>query len=100
MAAETSGDAKVPVALALAKLAVVFAWKNAEELKLIIGKLLNGTVLSKFKKLSLTGFILVMKSMPRIFRFCYVNIFNLLQILECDLQFFFNFVLPKDCLTF
>jgi hypothetical protein len=44
MAAETSGDAKVPVALALAKLAVVFAWKNAEELKLIIGKL---TVLSK-----------------------------------------------------
>ncbi len=40
MAAETSGDAKVPVALALAKLAVVFAWKNAEELKLIIGKLL------------------------------------------------------------
>jgi hypothetical protein len=40
MAAETSGDAKVPVALALAKLAVVFAWKNAEELKLIIGKFL------------------------------------------------------------
>jgi hypothetical protein len=38
MAAETSGDAKVPVALALAKLAVVFAWKNAEELKLIVGK--------------------------------------------------------------
>jgi hypothetical protein len=38
MAADTSGDAKVPVALALAKLAVVFAWKNAEELKLIVGK--------------------------------------------------------------
>ena len=38
MAAETSGDAKVPVALALAKLAVVFAWKNAEELKLIVGE--------------------------------------------------------------
>ena len=37
MAAETSVDAKVPVALALAKLAVVFAVKNLEELKILIG---------------------------------------------------------------
>merc|ERR1712027_38940 len=35
MAAETSVDAKVPVALALAKLAVVFAVKNLEELKIL-----------------------------------------------------------------
>ena len=38
MAAETSVDAKVPVALALAKLAVVFAVKNLEELKILIGE--------------------------------------------------------------
>ena len=38
MAAETSVDAKVPVALALAKLAVVFAFINLEELKILIGK--------------------------------------------------------------
>ena len=37
MAAETSIDAKVPVALALAKLAFVFAVKNMEELKILIG---------------------------------------------------------------
>jgi len=37
MAAETSVDAKVPVALALAKLACVFAVKNMEELKILIG---------------------------------------------------------------
>jgi len=37
MAAETSVDAKVPVAMALAKLAVVFAGKNLEELKILIG---------------------------------------------------------------
>merc|ERR1712142_501706 len=37
MAAETSVDAKVPVYLALTKLAVVFAWKNTEDLKLIVG---------------------------------------------------------------
>ena len=37
MAAETSVDAKVPVALALAKLAVVFAVINMEELKILIG---------------------------------------------------------------
>ena len=37
MAAETSIDAKVPVALALAKLAFVFAVKNVEELKILIG---------------------------------------------------------------
>lgn len=37
MAAETSVDAKVPVALALAKLALVFAVKNLEELKILIG---------------------------------------------------------------
>jgi len=37
LAADTSVDAKVPVYLALTKLAVVFAWKNAEDLKLIIG---------------------------------------------------------------
>ena len=37
MAAETSVDAKVPVALALAKLAVVFAFINLEELKILIG---------------------------------------------------------------
>merc|ERR1712157_45099 len=35
MAAETSVDAKVPVALALAKLACVFAVKNMEELNLL-----------------------------------------------------------------
>ena len=39
MAAETSVDAKVPVALALAKLACVFAVKNMEELKILIGEL-------------------------------------------------------------
>ena len=38
MAAETSVDAKVPVALALAKLACVFAVKNMEELKILIGE--------------------------------------------------------------
>ena len=37
MAAETSVDAKVPVALALAKLALVFAVINMEELKILIG---------------------------------------------------------------
>lgn len=37
MAAETSVDAKVPVALALAKLACIFAVKNLEELKILIG---------------------------------------------------------------
>merc|ERR1712240_995196 len=37
MAAETSVDAKVPVALALAKLAVVFAVKNVEDLRILIG---------------------------------------------------------------
>ena len=37
MAAETSVDAKVPVALALAKLAVVFAFVNLVELKILIG---------------------------------------------------------------
>jgi len=37
MAAETSVDAKVPVALALAKLACVFAVRNMEELKILIG---------------------------------------------------------------
>jgi len=37
MAADTSADAKVPVYLALSKLAMVFAWKNVEEFKLIIG---------------------------------------------------------------
>merc|ERR1719431_1684847 len=37
MAAETSVDAKVPVALALAKLALVFAVKNLEELKILLG---------------------------------------------------------------
>ena len=42
MAAETSVDAKVPVALALAKLAVVFAVKNLEELKILIGRRLGG----------------------------------------------------------
>ena len=40
MAAETSVDAKVPVALALAKLALVFAVKNVEDLRILIGKLL------------------------------------------------------------
>ena len=40
MAAETSVDAKVPVALALAKLALVFAVKNVEDLKILIGKIL------------------------------------------------------------
>jgi hypothetical protein len=50
MAADTSGDAKVPVALALAKLAVVFAWKNAEELKLIVGE--SYTVYPKINWLS------------------------------------------------
>ena len=39
MAAETSVDAKVPVALALAKLACIFAFKNLEELKILIGEL-------------------------------------------------------------
>ena len=43
MAAETSVDAKVPVALALAKLAVVFAVKNLEELKILIGESLGPT---------------------------------------------------------
>ena len=38
MAAETSVDAKVPVALALAKLAFVFAVKNVEDLRILIGK--------------------------------------------------------------
>ena len=38
MAAETSVDAKVPVALALAKLALVFAVKNVEDLRILIGK--------------------------------------------------------------
>ena len=37
MAAETSVDAKVPVAMALAKLAVVFAFVNMEDLKILIG---------------------------------------------------------------
>jgi len=37
MAAETSVDAKVPVALALAKLACVFAVRNLEDLKILIG---------------------------------------------------------------
>jgi len=37
MAAETSVDAKVPVMMALAKLAVVFAFINMEELKILIG---------------------------------------------------------------
>jgi len=37
MAAETSVDAKVPVALALAKLALVFAVKNVEDLRILIG---------------------------------------------------------------
>ena len=41
MAAETSVDAKVPVALALAKLAVVFAFINLEELKILIGESIN-----------------------------------------------------------
>jgi len=36
-AADTSADAKVPVYLALTKLALVFALKNIEEFKLIIG---------------------------------------------------------------
>ena len=36
MAAETSTDAKVPVAMALAKLGLVFAWKNWEEYKVLI----------------------------------------------------------------
>merc|ERR1712045_196651 len=37
MAAETNVDAKVPVALALAKLALVFAVKNVEDLRILIG---------------------------------------------------------------
>jgi len=37
MAAETSVDAKVPVALALAKLACVFSVRNIEDLKILIG---------------------------------------------------------------
>jgi len=37
LAAETSVDAKIPVALALAKLALVFSLKNTEDLKLLIG---------------------------------------------------------------
>jgi len=37
LAAETSVDAKIPVALALAKLAFVFTIKNTEDIKLIIG---------------------------------------------------------------
>jgi len=37
MAADTSVDAKVPVYLALTKLALVFAVKNAEDFKVIIG---------------------------------------------------------------
>jgi len=37
MAAETSVDAKVPVYLALTKLALLFAVKNVEDLKVIIG---------------------------------------------------------------
>ena len=39
MAAETSVDAKVPVALALAKLAFVFAVKNVEDLRILIGEI-------------------------------------------------------------
>ena len=38
LAAETSVDAKIPVALALAKLAFVFTLKNTEDLKILIGK--------------------------------------------------------------
>ena len=41
MAAETSVDAKVPVALALTQLAVVFAVKNLEELKILLGRRLS-----------------------------------------------------------
>lgn len=37
LAAETSVDAKIPVALALAKLAFVFTIKNTEDLKILIG---------------------------------------------------------------
>jgi len=37
LAAETSVDAKIPVALALAKLAFVFTLKNTEDLKILIG---------------------------------------------------------------
>ena len=48
MAAETSVDAKVPVALALAKLAVVFAVKNLEELKILIGESLGSASQFKF----------------------------------------------------
>ena len=51
MAAETSVDAKVPVALALAKLAVVFAFINLEELKILIGTFYE--VLFNFKGKSL-----------------------------------------------
>ena len=36
MAAETSADAKVPVAMALAKLGVMFAWKSWEEYKVTL----------------------------------------------------------------
>merc|ERR1712018_529587 len=36
MAAETSADAKVPVALALAKLSVVFAFKSWQDFKVIL----------------------------------------------------------------
>ena len=65
MAAETSVDAKVPVALALAKLAVVFAVKNLEELKILIGeclglfffnfKIMHGQDLRRWSLFSPTG---------------------------------------------
>ena len=37
MAAETSTDAKVPVALALAKLSMVFAFNSGKDFKVILG---------------------------------------------------------------
>ena len=51
MAAETSVDAKVPVALALAKLAVVFAFINLEELKILIGTLIKARYWQKPKEI-------------------------------------------------
>ena len=51
MAAETSVDAKVPVALALAKLAVVFAFINLEELKILIGTLIKARYWPKPKEM-------------------------------------------------
>ena len=51
MAAETSVDAKVPVALALAKLAVVFAFINLEELKILIGSLIKARYWPKPKEM-------------------------------------------------